>query len=94
MLLNSISSMFGHHGASAFADVPPSGAPWDNNSAAGSDLARDAGFNDVGTGTRGNSQPAALLDNAGASDSSGLGDDSGDDAAGDFGSDFDGGDSA
>ena len=43
LLLNSISSMFGHHGGSAFGAVPPaSGSPWDN-SAANSDLARDAG---------------------------------------------------
>ena len=93
LLLNSISSMFGHHGGSAFAAVPPGGSPWDN-SAAGSDLARDAGFNDVGKGTRGNSEPAALFGNDDTADSSDLENDSGDDAGGDFGGDFGGGDSA
>ncbi len=56
LLLNSISSMFGHHGGSAFAAVPPPGSPWDN-SAAGSDLARDAGFNDIGRDARGARSP-------------------------------------
>jgi uncharacterized protein len=41
LLLNSISSMFDHHGGNAFAAVPPAGSPWDN-SAAGSDLSREA----------------------------------------------------
>ena len=46
LLLNSIRSMFGHRGGSAFADVPPGGSPWDN-SAANSDLAREAGLDDI-----------------------------------------------
>lgn len=94
LLLNSISSMFGHHGANAFAAVPPSGSPWDNNSAAGSDLARDAGANDIGGGTRGNSQPAALLDNDDATDPSDLEDDFDGGAGSEFGGDLGGGDSA
>ena len=70
-----------------------SGSPWDN-SAAGSDLARDAGLNDIGSGPRGDAQPAGLLD-SGDTDSSSLVDDvDGDDAGGDFGGDFGGGDSA
>jgi len=96
LLLNSISSMFGHHGGSAFgaplSSGLPSGSPW-NNSAAGSDLARDAGLNDIGSGARGDAQPAGLLDSD-DTDSSSLVDDLGDDAGGDFGGDFGGGDSA
>ena len=89
LLLNSISSMFGHHGASAFAGVPPRGSR-DDNSAAGSDLAREAGLNDVGRGARGNSEPAALFGSDDDTDSSDLEDDFNDDPGGDFG----GGDSA
>lgn len=85
LLLNSIGSMFGHHGGSAFAAVPPAGSPWDN-SAAGSDLSREAGFNDIGRGARGDTQPAGLFDNDGVADVSDFGDD--------FGSDNGGGDSA
>jgi len=92
LLLNSISAMFGHHGGSAFAAPPSSGSPW-NNSAAGSDLAREAGLNDVGSGPRGDTQPASLFENDDA-DSSDLADDFGDDAGGDFGEDFGGDDSA
>jgi hypothetical protein len=50
LLMNSISSLFGQRGGSAFADTQqgsPSGSPWDNN-AAGSDLAREAGASDIG----------------------------------------------
>ncbi|HYC16352.1 MAG TPA: DUF2076 domain-containing protein [Pseudolabrys sp.] len=89
LLLNSISSMFGHHGSSAFAAIPPAGLPWDGN-AAGSDLARDAGFNDIGSGTRGDAQPAGLFDDDGGGNLS----DPADDFGNDFGGDFGGGDSA
>ena len=86
LLLNSISSMFGHHGGSAFgaplSSGSPSGSPWDNN-AAGSDLARDAGLNDIGSGPRGDAQRAGLFDSD-DTDSSSLVDD---DAGGDFGGD-------
>ena len=88
LLLNSISSMFGHHGSSAFAAMPPTGSPWDN-SAAGSDLAREAGLNDIESGARGDIQPAGLFDNDEAGDVSDLGD-----FGGDVGGDFGGGDSA
>jgi hypothetical protein len=92
LLLNSISSMFGQHGSRAFAAEPaPSGSPWDNNSAAGSDLARDAGLNDIGSATGGDVRPASLFDD-GASDSTDLEDDV--DSGVDFGDDFGGGDSA
>ena len=88
LLLNSISSMFGHHGSSAFAAMPPTGSPWDN-SAAGSDLAREAGLNDIESGARGDIQPAGLFDDDEAGDVSDLGD-----FGGDVGGDFGGGDSA
>jgi hypothetical protein len=89
LLLNSISSIFGHHGGSAFAAMPPTGSPWDS-SAAGSDLSRDAGLNDIGNGARGDTQPAGLFDSDEAGDASDLGNDFGSDVGGDFG----GGDSA
>ena len=89
LLLNSISSMFGHHGGSTFAAVPPPGSPWDN-SAAGSDLSRDAGFNDIGRDARGDTQLAGLFDNDDAADVSDFGGDFDSDSGGDFG----GGDSA
>jgi uncharacterized protein len=86
LLLNSISSMFGHHGGSAFAAVPPSGSPWDSN-AAGSDLARDAGSNDVGRGARNDTETAGLFGND-ADDASDADDDDFDsDPGGDFGGD-------
>lgn len=93
LLLNSISSMFGHHGTSAFAAAPPAASPWDNN-AAGSDLARDAGINDIGRGGQTDARSAGLFDNDDAPDSSDFVDDFGGDAGGDFGGDFGGGDSA
>jgi uncharacterized protein len=88
LLLNSISSMFGHHGGSAFAAAPLTGSPWD--SSAGSDLSRDAGLNDIGNGARGDTPPAGLFDSDETGDASDLGDDFGSDVGGDFG----GGDSA
>ena len=89
LLLNSISSMFGHHGASAFAGVPPSGSPRDSN-AAGSDLSRDAGFNDVTNGARNDTGSAGLFGND-ADDASDTDDD---DFDSDVGGDFGGNDSA
>lgn len=90
LLLNSISSMFGHHGGSAFASVPPGSSPLDN-SAVGSDLARDAGLNDIGRGAGSATGPSALLDDASVAE---LDDDPSDDAGADFDGDFGGGDSA
>jgi hypothetical protein len=93
LLLNSIGSMFGGHhgGGSAFASVPPqnSSSPWDN-SAANSDLARDAGLGDIGTAKQ------SAFDDSQGSDQQGSGlfddpnDDPGGDADGDFGGDFGG----
>jgi hypothetical protein len=91
LLLNSISSMFGHHGGgSAFAGVPPTGSPSGGN-AAGSDLSRDAGFDDVGRGAGNDTQTAGLFGNDDSDDESGLDDDEFD---GDTGGDFGGGDTA
>jgi uncharacterized protein len=88
LLLNSISSMFGHRGGSAFASTPQS-SPWDN-SAAGSDLAREAGARDVG-GTR---QSAFDPSESGQFDDSNVDPSFDDDAGGsDFGGDFGGDDS-
>lgn len=91
LLLNSISSMFGHHGGgSAFAAVPQQGgSPWGKDSnASGSDLARDAGINDIGGDGRGGAQPAALFGN---DDDAEIVSDLDGDAGGDFGGDFGGG---
>jgi hypothetical protein len=93
LLLNSISSMFGHHGGSAFAAVPQhGGSPWDSSNASGSDLARDAGINDIGgSGRGGDAQSASLFDSDDDADLAGDFDaDGGSDGGGDFG----GGDSA
>ena len=91
LLLNTISSMFGHHGTSAFAATPSGGSPWDN-SASGSDIARDAGLNDIGRGSQSDSRPAGLLDSDNTDDSADLVDDFDGDISGDFGGDFGGGD--
>jgi hypothetical protein len=63
------------------------GSPWNNN-ASGSDLARDAGVNDISGDGRGSSQPATLFGN---DDDAEIVSDLDGDAGGDFG---DGGDSA
>ena len=90
LLFNSISSMFGgHRGGSALADAAPAAAtsPWDN-SASGSDLARDAGVNDVGAGAGASSAPgSAGLFDAGNTDNTDVAD-----ASDDFGDDLGGGD--
>ena len=89
LLLNSISSMFGHHGGNAFAAVPQQGgSPWDRDSnASGSDLARDAGINDIGSDGRGGTQSAALFGNG---DDAQIVSDLDGDACGDFGGGGDG----
>ena len=90
MLLNSISSMFGHHGGQAFASTPSDTSPWGGN-AANSDLARDAGLNDVGSrGGSSDQQTAGLF--GGNPDNDDYGDDAGGDDFG--GGDFGGDDSA
>jgi hypothetical protein len=96
LLMNSISSMFGHRGGSgqAFAGEQPSASPW-SDSVSNSDMARDAGLNDIGSGGRdGSSDRSAGLfgsdndDNSNdadydVADSGDFGGDSGGDGGGD-----------
>lgn len=87
LLLNSISSMFGHHGGGqALAGTQTGNSPWDN-SASNSDLAREAGLNEVGNRGAGNEPQSAGFFNGNPDN-----DDYSDDLAGDPGGDFDGGD--
>jgi hypothetical protein len=87
LLMNSISSLLGHRGGSALADTQQQGggSPWDTG-AAGSDLAREAGVNDIG-GAR---QGAADERHAGLFGGNDNDDDGFDDVA--DGGDIDGGD--
>jgi len=80
LLFNSISSMLSHHSGSAFAGEAPAASPWSDSS--NSDLASDAGLNDIG-----NDRSSGLFD-SGDADVADLG---GDIGGGDFGG---GGDSA
>lgn len=94
LLMNSISSMFGHRGGGqAFAGEQQASSPW-SDSASNSDLSRDAGLNDIGNGGRGggNDRSAGLF----GSDNDDNNDDGGYDVAdsGDFGGGDGGGDSA
>jgi hypothetical protein len=98
LLMNSISSMFGHHGGGfgggsgqAFAGEQPSASPW-SDSASNSDLARDAGLNDIGSGGpgAGSDRSAGLFgsddngnDDLDVADSGDFGGDSGGDGGGD-----------
>ena len=97
LLMNSFRGMFGGHnpGQSAFDSGGGSGAPWGGN-ASGSDLARDAGLNDIGRGGRSasnddDSQRAGLFDSASNDDVNADSDDF--DVSGDLGGDS-GGDTA
>jgi hypothetical protein len=98
LLFNSISSMFGHRGGSStFSDAQSGGfgstpaSPW-GDSAASSDLAREAGLNDIGQGTGGDANPTGFFgDMNDETDIADAGDVFGDDFDGDFG---DGGDTA
>jgi len=93
LLMNSIRGLFGgqHHQSFGGIDPGASGTPW-SPSASGSDLARDAGLNDIGSGGGGGhgdrTQQASLFDAPSDDD----GDDNGDfdDDSGDF-DDGDGG---
>jgi hypothetical protein len=101
LLMNSIRGMFGSspggHASSAF-DPGLSGegrSPW-GGGASGSDLARDAGLNDIGSGGRSGADEgerhAGLFGDDPADD--GNDDDSGDDYGDDSGGDFGGSDTA
>lgn len=85
LLFNSLGGLFGNHNSgSAFADTRQNASPWsnDNSSAANSDLARDAGLNDIGSGSGGADRHAGLFD-TGADDSGDFGSDFGGDSGGD-----------
>ena len=89
LLLNSISSMFGHHGSAfgSYYDQPFASSPWDSGAAGGS-LAQDAGLNDIGNqqGAFDSQQSAGLFDTGGDDGSNvDVGNDFGDDSGGDFG---------
>lgn len=93
LLLNSFRSMFGggqqQHG---MLDQQGGGqsTPWGGGNAAGSDLARDAGVNDIGRGGRDTSNDrAGLFDNAKNESDDDDSDDAGDDGDFDFGGDSD-----
>ena len=88
LLFNTISSMFGHRDASAFAPFPQDNSPWNNDGARGN-LARDAGINDIENGVGGPAQSAGLFNDDDISDADF---DSGGDV--DVGGDFGGGDGA
>lgn len=97
LLFNALGGMFGNHNSgSALADVPrdqgsssgspSSDSPWSgNDKAAGGDLSRDAGFNDLG----GDNRRAGLFDDGSQYDTAGNGDFGGsyDDGGGDSGGD-------
>ena len=93
LLMNSFRGMFGgnNQSHSAFDSGAGSGTPWGGGNAAGSDLARDAGLNDIGRGGGGSdygdsSQRAGLFDSPpGDSDFDGGGGEI--DVGGDFGGD-------
>jgi hypothetical protein len=87
LLFNTISSLFsgGHHGSAFAGEAARQNSPWDSG-ASNSDLARDAGLNDIGGGRQG------LFDDQSGSGLADLGDDF--DSGGDFGGDFGGGDTA
>jgi hypothetical protein len=88
LLLNSFRSMFGGQPASAMDHAAGSAeraAPWGGGDASGSDLARQAGVNDVGAGNK-----SGLFDQASnETDEAEYSDDD----SGDFDADFGGGDS-
>ncbi len=92
LLMNSMGSMFGNRGggSQAFAgEQSGNSSPWNDN-ASNSDLARDAGLNDIGGGSgSGGGRSAGLLD----SDTTDVAD-LGGDFDGDSGGDSGGGDTA
>lgn len=99
LLLNSISSMFGHHGSAfgSYNDQPLASSPWDNG--AGSTLSQDAGLNDIGNQQSAfdGQQSAGLFDNANDPGNADVGNDFGDGSGNDMGGDggdFGGSDSA
>lgn len=101
LLMNSFRGMFGggqHSGQSAFDSSGGTGTPWGGSDSRGSDLARDAGVNDIGQGGRtgayddSGSQRAGLFDSPQENDSDFDGGEI--DVGGDFGGGDGGSDSA
>jgi hypothetical protein len=84
LLMNSIGSMFGNRGGGgqAFAGEQSGGSPWSDSS--NSDLARDAGLNDIGGGRDGGGRSAGLFDSDDTDTNVDIAD------SGDFGGDFGG----
>lgn len=72
LLLDGIRSMFGRGQAyaGAYEPVSPDRSPWDDRSSAHSDMARQAGVDDIG-GSQGNEHSAGLFDTADSDDSDG-----------------------
>ena len=97
MLLNGIRSMFGHsYGAGAYDPGPSMGSPWSGGSVGNSELARQAGIDDIGgdrTAARDDASGRADLFGGNDQDQDDIADDDsgGDDT--DLAGDFDGGDS-
>lgn len=96
MMFNMLGSLFGGSSGSGGGHALASPSqndrmPWDQ-SAAGSDLARDAGLGDIGRGETGggDTRRAGLFDNGGNDDDTPQFDDFEDDISGDSGGDFGG----
>ncbi|MEA2952524.1 MAG: uncharacterized protein QOJ96_2044 [Alphaproteobacteria bacterium] len=88
LLLNSISSMFGHHGQASAAFDPAAGqSPWSSN-AGDSDLARQAGIDDIGRSDADHATNNAGLFDVADNELADADLDSGFDPGGDGGSDF------
>ena len=104
MLLNSFRSMFGHsgsgYGSNAFDSGASAGSPWGGGSAANSELARQAGIDDIGSSRSASRSDDSDSGRTGFFGGSGddqnekdtANDDSSDDDT-DMAGDFDGGDS-
>jgi uncharacterized protein len=102
LLLGGIRSMMGGHQGNAHAAYEPGAgggsSPWGGGSAAGGELSREAGLNDIGrggssSGSGGESRGFGLFDDSGGDDASGNGgDDLGDGGFDESGFDLDGGD--
>jgi hypothetical protein len=90
LLFNSLGGLFGNHNSgSAFGNTGPGASPWGDNTAgsgANSNLARDAGLNDIGSGMGEADHRASLFD-APADDGGDIGGGFGGDFGGDSGGD-------
>jgi hypothetical protein len=90
MLFNGLSSMMGGHRGQAFASPDSErGSPWGGGDDSNSNLARDAGLNDINgnSGSRGDAQPAGLFGNDDNNDDDYNDDDNDADFDSDYGDD-------